>query len=236
MLDEVSREEAQKIETAATWCVDSLLQGGLIHAFGTGHSHMLAEEMFFRAGGLVPVNPILDSDLMIHIDAAKSSRMERLTGLAEVLLVGEPIRSQDVMFIFSNSGRNAVPIEMALAARARGVKVIGITSFAHSRAVSSRHPRNLKLFEVVDLAIDNHGVPGDAVVPVSGSPVKAAPTSTVVGSFIVEAIVSEVAVRMSQRGKRPPITMSGNLDEAAEYNARLLEEYKQRVGEVRVRR
>lgn len=236
MLAEVSNKEGPKIERAAKWCAESLVRGGLIHVFGTGHSHMLAEEMFYRAGGLLPVNPIFDVDLMIHVDAPKSSRMERMTGLAEVLLIGEPVKRGDVLLVFSNSGRNAVPIEMALAARDRGMKVIGITSLAHSLSVSSRHPSNKKLFEVVDLAIDNHGVPGDGVVAIPGLPVKAAPTSTVIGSFIVEAIVAEIASRMDEQGIRPPITLSGNIDGAEQYNAQMLEKYKERLKDTRIRR
>lgn len=236
MLATVLKEEGELILQAGQWCVQSILQGGLIHVFGTGHSHMLAEEMFFRAGGLLPVNPILESTLMLHIDAPRSSRMERLTGLAEVLIEGEPVKAGDVMFVFSNSGRNAVPIEMALEARKRGLKVIGVTSLAHSNSVCSRHPDNLKLFNVVDLVIDNHGVPGDAVVSLDGLPVKAAATSSVIGTFIVQAIVAEIATGVAKLGKQPPILMSGNLDEAALYNDRTFAEYKAQVGELRIRR
>jgi uncharacterized phosphosugar-binding protein len=234
ILETVMSEEGQKIEQVGQWCAESLLSSGLLHVFGTGHSHMLAEEMFYRAGGLLPVNPILDSSLMLHIDAPKSSRMERLTGLAELLLEGEPVKAGDVMFIFSNSGRNAVPIEMAIAARKRGMKVVGVTSMAHMNSVSSRHPDNLKLYDVVDIVIDNHGTPGDAVIPLDGLPVKAAATSSVVGTFIVQAIVAEVATEITKRGKRPPIMMSGNLDGAKEYNAQTLAEYKAQTGALRI--
>ncbi|WDL97728.1 SIS domain-containing protein [Alicyclobacillus sp. ALC3] len=236
ILETVMNEEVGKIQQVGTLCADSILAGGLIHVFGTGHSHMLAEEMFFRAGGLLPVNPILDSGLMLHIDAPKSSRMERLTGLAEVLIEGESVKAGDVMFVFSNSGRNAAPIEMALEARKRGLQVVGVTSMSHTNSVSSRHPDNVKLHDVVDIVIDNHGVPGDAVVSLDGLPVQAAATSSVVGTFIVQAIVAEVATQIAQRGKQPPIIMSGNLDGAKEYNAKTLEAYKAQVGELRIRR
>jgi len=236
ILETVIKEEGKHIQQAGQWCVESILNGGLIHVFGTGHSHMLAEEMFFRAGGLVQVNPILDSTLMLHIDAPKSSRMERLTGLAKVLIEGEPVQAGDVMFVFSNSGRNAAPIEMAIEARSRGLKVIGITSMAHANFVSSRHQDDLKLHDVVDLAIDNHGVPGDAVVALDGLPVKAAATSSVIGTFIVQAIVAEVASGIVKRGLQPPVIMSGNLDGAKEYNAKTLEAYKAQVGDSRIRR
>lgn len=236
ILETVMKEEGEKIQQSGQWCAESIEGGGVIHVFGTGHSHMLAEEMFFRAGGLLPVNPILDSTLMLHIDAPKSSRMEQLTGLAEVLIEGEPVKAGDVMFVFSNSGRNAAPIEMAIEARKRGLKVIGVTSMAHANSVSSRHPGNLKLHDVVDIVIDNHGISGDAVVPLDGLAVKAAATSSVVGTFIVQAIVAEVATAIAKRGKQPPIMMSGNLDGAKEYNTKTFEEYKGQVGELRIRR
>lgn len=234
MMETVVREEAKHIETASAWCVDALLSGGLIHVFGTGHSHMLAEEMFYRAGGLLPVNPILDSDLMLHIDAPKSSRMERLTGLADVMIESEPVRAGDVMFVFSNSGRNAVSIEMAAAARKRGLKVIGVTSLAHSKSVNSRQPGDLKLYEVVDLVIDNHGVPGDAVVPIANAPIKTAATSGVIGTFIVQAIVSEVVTRMAEDGQRPPVFMSSNVDGAEAYNAKTIETYKEHMARMKI--
>ena len=234
ILESVSNEEGESIQQAGQWCVESILQGGLLHVFGTGHSHMLAEEMFFRAGGLLPVNPILESSLMLHIDAPKSSRMERLTGLAEVLIEGQPVKAKDIMFIFSNSGRNAVSIEMALEARKRGLKVIGITSVAHTNAVNSRHPENLKLYDVVDLVIDNHGVSGDAVISLSDLPVKVAATSSVIGTFIVQAIVAEVATGFIKLGVQPPIIMSGNLDGSKEYNEKLFASYRDQVGELRM--
>lgn len=236
ILKKVVQEEGSKIQQAGQWCAQSILSNGLIHVFGTGHSHMLAEEMFFRAGGLLPVNPIFDSGLMLHIDAPKSSRMERLTGLAEVLIEGEPIKPGDVMFVFSNSGRNATPVEMALEGRKRGLKVVGVTSMSHAKSVASRHPDGLKLHDVVDLVIDNHGVPGDAVVALNNLPVQVAATSSVVGTFIVQAIVAETATEIAKRGKRPPIIMSGNLDEAKDYNAKTFEEYKTQVNDLRIRR
>lgn len=229
MLAEVFSSQRDKIEQAASWCADCLRKGGWIHTFGTGHSHLLAEEVFHRAGGLVPLNAILEPSLMLHEGGEKSSLMERLPGLAEVILATQPVRAGDVLFVFSNSGRNAVPIEMAQGARARGLKVVGVTSFAHTESVASRHPSGLKLKDVVDLAIDNGGVPGDAALELPGSAARVGATSTIVGAFIIQAIMAETAARLAVAGEEPPVIMSGNLDAAEEHNARVRARYAERL-------
>src|SRR5947208_2455503 len=150
------------IRVAAALVADALAGGRTFWVFGTGHSHALAEELYGRAGGLADVRAILEPGLMLHEGLQKSSLLERLPGLADVLLEINPLESGDVVLIASNSGRNAVPVEFALGARKRGVKVIDLTSLAHSTATTSRAPGGQRLFETADVVLDNCGVPGDA--------------------------------------------------------------------------
>lgn len=166
--------------------------------FGTGHSHMLAEEVWGRAGGVTAVRPILEPSLMLHEGLEKSSAFERLAGLAEAIMEVHPVASGDVLLIISNSGRNTVPVEMASLARERGATVIALTSRAHTESVESRAPSRQKLIDLAHVVIDNHGVPGDAIVQRSGNNV--GPTSTVVGALLLQALVCEVVDMLDTKG------------------------------------
>lgn len=198
------------VREAAGVVADALSGGKQFWAFGTGHSHVIAEELYGRAGGLAEVRAVLEPGLMLHEGLLKSSLLERLGGLAEVLLQVNEIQAGDVLLIASNSGRNAVPVELAVGARAAGAKVIALTSLAHSTAVSSRAPGGQRLFEVADVVIDNCGVPGDALIDVEGSPEKTGSTSTMVGALLVQALTVEVVTLLTERGQTPNVLRSLN--------------------------
>ena len=191
---------------------DAIAQGGTLHIFGTGHSHTLAEELYVRAGGLVHVNAILEPSLMLHEDPARATELERQEGLAAEILVKHEMRAGDVLIVASNSGRNPVPIEMALLAKERGLVVIALTSLVHSQAVASRHPSGRRLFEVADIVLDNGGDVGDAMLEVEGLPTKACPTSTVIGAAILNAVVAVIIEELLSMGVVPPVLVSSNVD------------------------
>lgn len=199
------------IRVAAGLVADALAGGRTFWVFGTGHSHTLAEELYGRAGGLADVRAILEPGLMLHEGLQKSSLLERLPGLADVLLEINPLTAGDVVLIASNSGRNAVPVEFALGARKRGVLVIALTSLAHSNAVTSRAPSGQRLFETADVVIDNCGVPGDALITVPGTPEPTGATSTLVGALLLQALTVEVVTRLSERGLTPNVLRSLNV-------------------------
>lgn len=231
LLNEILDTQQEAIQEAGRLCADAIAGGGLIHVFGTGHSHMLAEELYDRAGGLLSVNPILVGDLMLHEGGLRSGPLERLPGLAEVILDHEPVQPGDVLIVASNSGRNAVPVEMAELARQRGLKVVAITSLQHSRSVESRAPSGKRLIEVVDVVLDNRGPAGDAVLPMPGAPegMRMAATSTVTGAAIIQAIAAETAAHLAAAGVEVPVLMSANLEGADEHNDRLLRRLGPRV-------
>ena len=157
-----------RIEAGAALIADALASGAAIHVFGTGHSHMLAEELYYRAGGLVRVRPILFEGLMLHASASGSTLLERLPGLAAALLADHPMNAGDVILVASSSGRNAVVTEMARLARERGVTVIAITSLAHATSEAARERGGPALHELADVVIDNGGCVGDAAVRIEG--------------------------------------------------------------------
>jgi uncharacterized phosphosugar-binding protein len=160
---------------------------------------------------------------MLHEGVAKSSLMERLAGLADVLLQVHPVAAGDVVLVVSNSGLNAVPVEFAAGARARGATVVALTSLAHSASQQPRTASGRRLADEADIVIDNCGVPGDAIVEIPGSTASVGSTSTVIGAFVVEAIVSEAAALFAEAGIEPPILRSNNVAGAAEHNEKLRE-------------
>lgn len=235
-LDEVHacvNRAAEANETSLSALADRVAatfrEEGWLYVFGTGHSHMLAEELFFRAGGSPRVRPLLIGDLMLHESASRSSDQEREIGRAEQLLGDSayPMAAGDVLLVASNSGRNAVPIELAIEAKERGVFTVALTSLKHARAHGSRHLSGKRLDEVVDLVLDN-GVPaGDACVPVGPSANKAGALSTVVGASLLQMLHVGVMERLATSGD-PEMFVSSNAD-GGSHNAELLRSFRERV-------
>ncbi|MBP3655880.1 MAG: SIS domain-containing protein [Clostridia bacterium] len=215
----------EPMEAAARHIADCFRQGGMVYTFGTGHGHLLALEIFYRAGGMARVCPILDEKLMLHISAAGSTLEERREEWVPLLLERYPIKAGDVLISISNSGRNAVPVLLAKEARARGAYVIALTSMNHTSAVTSRNSLGLRLFETADLILDNGGVLGDAAIPYAdGSMVGA--TSTAVGAAMLQAIVCRVKELSLEEGFEADFFKSSNVDGGDEWNDRLIERYK----------
>ena len=236
-LNRLASEEAASIRAAATAVADALEAGGVLHVFGTGHSHLLAEEAFYRAGGLAAINPILDRRLMFFDGVMASTYAERETGYAARILKQEDVRAGDVAIVASNSGRNAVSIEMAVELQARGVKVIAITSLTHSRAVPSRDALGRRLFEIADIVIDTGTPAGDASIEVPDTALRMGPLSTVVGAAIVHAIQIEAATVLVKRGEKPLVLSSANLETTSPDDLeRTLARYAGRIRYLDVRR
>lgn len=220
--------QSESIEVASSTVANSLRGGGLIHIFGTGHSHMLAEEMFYRAGGLAAVNPILDENLMLHKNASKSTELERDPSLASTILERHELRKGDVFIIASNSGGNALIEAMALRVKNSGLTLIAITSLNHATSPSAR-VQGRKLHELADICIDNLGEVGDASISYQQIPEKTGPTSTVIGAVIVNAIVARAVEIALEQGFIPQIFSSSNTTMGDVHNSRLIAGLKDRV-------
>lgn len=228
-LELVEKNEKQAMLAAAEKVADAIQAGGIIQLFGCGHSHILTEEVFYRAGGLVPIKPIFVEPLMLHEGAVQSSQLERKNDYAAGFLQEQDFRANDVVFVISTSGRNPVPVDVALAAREKGAFVIGITSLDYSSSQSSRHKTGKHLFNSVDLVIDNHSVPGDAILSYESVDVPFGPTSTVVGATILNAVFAEAIKKMADAGFAPPIFLSGNIDGSDAHNTQLIDKYRGRI-------
>jgi glucosamine kinase len=210
------------IRAGAELVADAIEGGGHVHAFGSGHSHMLAEEIFYRAGGLARVRPILYGPLMLHEDAARSTELERRLELADEILAGHPMEPGDVLIVASNSGGNAVAVRLAERARERAVHVIAITSLKHATSSAARSNDLPRIHELADVVIDNGGVVGDATVDIPGFDRRVGPTSTVVGAAILNAMVAEAVQILVERGTPVDVYASSNVAGGDEINAPLL--------------
>jgi len=227
-MEAVRRTQWEKITQASEWLGESFAAGGWLYAFGTGHSHALAEEIFYRAGNPARATPMLDSRLMLHEEAIQATYNEREEGYGIKLLRSYPAKSGDVLIVASNSGRNAVPIDVALEGRRMGMRVVAITNFAHSRAWPSRHSGGKNLAEVAELAIDNCGVNGDACLELPGLPGQVGPTTTSTGALIVNALIVGGLEHALRLGPPPEIYISSNSN-GDNHNDLLLQKYKSHI-------
>ncbi|MGM0754289.1 MAG: SIS domain-containing protein [Bacillota bacterium] len=225
----VQSNEVDKMTVLAGKISSAIQQDGIIQLFGCGHSHILSEEVFYRAGGLVPINPILIEPLMLHEGAVRSSQLERAEEYAGDFMNAQDIQSHDVVIVLSTSGKNPVPIDVALLAKEKGAYVVSISAFDYVEKETSRHPSGKFLSEVVDLAINNHSVVGDAVLTDDRVAVPFSPSSTVIGAAILNGVMAGAIQNMLEEGFEPPIFISGNVDGADDHNEGLIEKYRKRI-------
>jgi uncharacterized phosphosugar-binding protein len=230
LLNEVRRTQSEAIEQAAQVLARAIQQGHLVYVFGAGHASILAQELFYRAGGLVPVNPILPPGMTTDVrPVTLTTRLERLAGFGTQIIAETPIQEGDVLIVHSVSGRNAASIEAAQAARERGAFVIALTSLAYSQSVQPRQPGMPRLFEAANLVLDDCAPVGDALVALPGMEQKVGPASTVTGAAILNAVIARAAGLILAQSGDAPVFMSANLDGGEEHNQKWLDFYRGRL-------
>jgi uncharacterized phosphosugar-binding protein len=231
LLERVRDEEAGPIAAAGAAIADTVEAGGRLFAFGAGHSSLAAQDVVYRAGGLALMN-LLAVPGTVGVDvmpATLGSALERVEGLADAVLDSSPAGPGDLLVIISLSGRNALPVEMAVNARALGLKVIGVTSVAYADGTRSRHVSGGFLRDHCDIVIDSKIAIGDAELTAKGVEAPFAPASTVVTSAVMQAMMATAAERLVERGIEPPLLRSGNVDGGHEWNGRVMAEYADRI-------
>ncbi len=219
-LTAIEEEEREALQKATRLVADTIKNGGLIFTFGCGHSHLPGLDAFYRAGGLANVSPMLDTDLMLHNGAAKSSRMEKMGGIAAEIFRRYTPSEKDMIFIFSASGKNQVPVEMAEAARKAGLRSVGVSSLAYA-------DKGGRLHECVDIAIDCKVPYGDACLAVGEA--KMGGLSTYTACFILNSCLINGAKLALKEGTVPPVYISGNVEGGRAHNVVLEDLYLGRV-------
>lgn len=219
-------DEKKCIEETAQACAESVMKNRLIHVFGCGHSQMFAMEVFYRAGGLVPVNALLIPHLALFPKAKLSTLQERVEGFCGEYLELEHVSSDDTMIIVSISGRNAGVVDMALTAKKIGMKVIALTSRKFSGSVSSRHSSGKNLMDVADVVIDIKCVEGDACLSMPQMETKFTGTSTILGMLVMDCIMARTVELCVESGMTPPVYVSSNLDRGDKINAEYIRQYQ----------
>ena len=220
LLAQIEADETDVMARASDAVADVICRDGVVHVFGCGHSHLPALDTFYRAGGLACVSPVLDEDLMLHDGAAKSSRMEKMSGIAAEVFRRHDIKPGDVMVVISASGKNAAPVEMLRAAKAAGVSTVAISSSAY-------RAHGAVLLDEADIPIDCKVPHGDAVIDVGD--MKMGGLSTYASLFILNSVLIEGAKKALARGVQPPIYTSGNVEGGTAKNVALEERYFDRI-------
>ena len=225
ILNKISDTQSDKLSQASKLVSEVIKNDGIIYIFGCGHSHLIALDCFYRAGGLANVSAMLDTDLMLHNGAAKSSKIEKMSGIAEMVFERYCITENDLLIVISTSGKNAVPVEMAKVASQNNIKNIAVVSseyFADKKDIPM-------LYESADIYIDNCVPHGDAVIDIAGAEAKMGSVSTAASSFILQTILMEGAELAGKCGANPPIYMSGNIESGSEFNKKLIKKYLPRI-------
>ncbi len=227
-VENIRSTQREKIAACADIAARVIAGDGLIYVFGCGHSHILAEETFYRAGGLACVAPVFYEPLMLHESASLSSTLEKQEGLAEKVLAECPISDRDMLICVSNSGVNAVPVEFAKLVGDRGIPVVGVSSDEYLTQTPHNAPGK-HLQDVCNICINNFAPHGDACLFPEGLNAGITPVSTVAGTYILNSILAEAVERLSRMGVSAPVYTSGNVPGGAEKNVEMIAYYKPRI-------
>ena len=232
ILAEVGRQASGPVQEAADLVVASLRDGGVVQAFGTGHSEALAMELTARAGGLVPTNRICLRDVVVFggepAAVLDDEHLERDPGIARRLYELARPAPADVFVLGSHSGVNGAVVELARLVKEHGHRLVAVTSFAHTAAVGSRHPSGVKLVDLADVALDNGAPCGDALLPLPGGGAVCA-VSSITGALLAQLVGAEVVRRLLEAGEPPPVYRSSNVPGGDDHNRVLEGRYAGRI-------
>jgi len=233
VVQKVYDTQGDSIVRAATILADATAKGGIIYGFGTGHSHLVTDDAFWRAATPANYCPLLEASATGNQEVTKSYVIENTYGIGTAVIDYHRLTPNDALIVISNSGNNIAPVDAAVEAKRKGVPVIAITAVAYSEWLKTKHKDGIKLKDVADVVIDNCSLIGDAAVDIKGFPMKVGATSTIPAIFIQNAILTEMVDILVQRGIEPDVYYNGHLafmDPAcADHNDRLVDKYFYRI-------
>jgi uncharacterized phosphosugar-binding protein len=234
LLGRIEAEEADSIAAAARLMAEQVAADRLIQVYGPGgHSNLAAQEIFFRAGGLMHVSAILDEGTLLSNGALRSMAVERTPGYGRIVIENAGLGPDDLLLLVNAYGINAALVDAALTARERGVRTIGVSSREHAERTATshpaRHPSGANLHEVVDVAVDTKVPIGDAVIEVAGMPERVAAVSTFANAFTLNTMVLATIERLLEQNVVPPVWRSGNAPGGDEANAAFIGRFRERV-------
>lgn len=222
--DEVNKENVKKVSNIIYECIKG---DGIIYMFGCGHSSLIASDCFYRAGGLANIQPIFIPELMLHVSASNSNLLEKDQLSCKYALDGYKFTQNDVLFVFSVSGINGAPIEVAKQGKDLGLRVISIGSATYFDE-KSRHSSGKNLSDYCDVFLDNCVPKGDAVIKLNEN-LNAVSVSTAISSAIIQSCIAEGIKSCYNDDVDIPVFGSGNLVENLENNQKLVNKYKRRI-------
>lgn len=233
-LNRITKEESQNIQKAAEILSQRIMQDQPIFVYGPGaHSNLGTQEIFFRAGGLMHINPILDEGTLLSNGALRSTAIERLSGYGKIVMENSGIIKDDVLILINPFGMNSAVIDAALYAKENNITVIAVTSISHGQQIPRTHPARhsskKNLYEIADIVLDSKIQPGDAVVTIEDLEQKIGAVSGIVNSFILNSLVTETIALLSKIGKVPPIWTSSNSVGGDDLNVRFISRFKNRI-------
>ena len=211
VVENVFNTQEDNMAKAAKILASTTKNEGMIHLFGSGHSSLIAEDVFWRAATLANVHAIFESAVAGINEVTKTSKIEKLEGIGQVIVDYNRIMPPDAIICISNSGNNAATVDVALAAKERGVPVIAITNVTYADQLTTHHSSGKKLKDVADVVIDNCSLYGDAAVELDGFPQKVGATSTIPAAFIVPALLVQTCENLLEDGVQPDVYYNGHL-------------------------
>lgn len=234
LLGRVENEQAGNIAEGAAFMRDAIADDRLIHVFGGGgHTTLPVGEMFFRAGGLCNINPIMETGLSVFNQALKYLELERCENFGRVIVKYYDLQPGDVIIIFHNIGINAATIDAALEAKSRGTRIIAVSSSYWQDGIpkdfSLRHSSAKNLFELADVCIDDYNPVGDTVISLDGLDTPIAPISNIIDFYIAHRLEIETVKLCLEAGIQPPVWRSANVPGGDEFNRQNIDKYKPRI-------
>jgi len=220
LMQEIKEKDSGQIHAAAELVAETIMNGAIVQAFGSGHSRAAAMEISQRAGGLVPVK---------LMDEPSQGRYEKVPGIGKTYMAECDVRPGDLIIIISNSGVNPMPLEIAACAKKAGCKVLALTSVETSSKAAAKTPDGKRLFELADVTLDLHSCYGDAAMEVPGVPTKVCGTSSIVADLLLNGVMLEAIELMVEKGYEPPVLLSGNIEGGEEYGRKMIMRYFDRL-------